>query len=422
MRESNSPKVRARCLRRIGLKGRVILDGRETSSASWSLPGGEVLFGLNSGFSITSGRSDTRRLSNRIDVPPAGGVPSSVLTLRTLLSVSTVTLVWAYSWNAAAQAQSTPSAALSGPPSASQAPADSESATAAPALNAEFTTEPTAEWKKAMALYDIGKIDESLETLRTKILICESDETPTCTDSERAALYLCIGIVLSGGQNNHKGGVRAFRKSLALDERMRVAPEYSTAPVVKAFSEAYGKPSQASIPKATPAFTSPGRYDQGFDDEDDEDDEENRDPEKAHLFWMATGGARYGLGNGGTTTQVGGALALAGLPGETSAFTLGARIRSGVLFSPEPTLGYLGLQMLIGGTIGPRKYNQFTFITGAVGFENYFDDELSALTGHFFTGTSLGGTIISGGVDFAAGSGIAYAIVGLEVGFGMLVH
>ncbi len=347
-----------------------------------------------------------------------------MLNSRILLSISTVTVVLASSWNAAAQAQSTTPAPvpLTGPSPAAPA---SPAAETAPAPNAAATSEPTPEWKRAMTLYEIGEVEKSLDVLRTKILSCDKDSAPACTDSERAALYMCIGIVLSGGQSNHNGGVQAFKKALSLDEQMRVAPEYSTKPVVQAFSEAYGKPSQAQAPKPRrqrpPTYTSPGRYDEGLDDDDDDDDEAKYDPEKARLFWMATGGARYGLGNGGATTQVGGALALAGMPGETSGFTLGARIRSGALFSSDPTLGYLGMQMLMGGTTGPRKDNKFTFITGAVGFENYFDQERSAITGHFLAGTSLGGMIVSGGIDVAAGSEVAYVIFGLELGFGTLL-
>ncbi len=360
----------------------------------------------------------------------------SMLNSRTLLNISTVTVVLAASWNAAAQAQPaapTPSAApapLAGPTPARQAEPAPPAAENASAPSAESTSPPTPEWKKAMTLYEIGEVEKSLDVLRAKILSCENESTPACTDSDRAALYMCIGIVLAGGQNNHNGGVQAFKKALSLDDQMRVAPEFSIEPVTKAFSEAYtGKASVTAAPAkpaprpAAPQVTSPGRYDEGLGDEDDEDDEPEAkyDPEKGRLFWMATGGGRYGVGQGGATTQVGGALAFAGLPGETSGFTLGARVRSGAIFSSDPTLGYLGMQMLIGGTTGPRKNNQFTFITGAVGFENYFGQNRSALTGHFFAGTSLGGLIVAGGVDVALGDDVAYALFGLEIGFGMLL-
>lgn len=353
-----------------------------------------------------------------------------MLTSRTFLTISSFAVMWTTSWNAAAQAAA-PHTAPAEPPAAQPNSAAYEPERVA------TTSAPTPEWKKAMTLYELGEVKESLTLLRTKILSCDGESTPTCSNAERAALYMCVGIVLAGGQSNHNGGVQAFKKALSLDNQMRVAPEYSTAPVTNAFYEAYtgnavaapatpqlqSQPQPQSQPQSQVQTTAPATpADTGNNDDDDDDDDEPKfDPEKKRLYWLATGGARYGIGNGAkAAVQVGGALGLAGVPGETSGFTLGARVRSGALFSEE-TIGYIGTQMLVGSTSGARKDNRFNFIFGGVGFENYFDYNSSAVTGHFFAGTSVGGLILSGGIDVAIGSEVGYAIFGIEVGFGTLI-
>jgi hypothetical protein len=273
-----------------------------------------------------------------------------------------------------------------------------------------------------MTLYELGSIDDALRILRAEVLACEAAPAPGCSDAELAPLYMCVGIILSAGQSNHHGGVQAFKKALVIDAQMRLAPEYSTEPAVKAFSEARYGASQAQ-PAASPAAAPPAPTHAQTSDypaHHEEDREPVVDPDKKRMFWLATGTAHYGIATySSQSAQLGGALGLAGMPGETSGFTLGARVRAGALVSEEVE-GYFGAQMLIGNTWGPRKNNQFTFLAGGLGFENQFEEESASLTGHFLVGTSLSGLILAGGVNIALGD-ISYALFGLEIGLGTLL-
>ncbi len=289
-----------------------------------------------------------------------------------------------------------------------------------------------------MTLYELGQVEESLAMLRKQVLSCGDAGTPACDDSERAALYMCVGIVLAGGESNHNGGVQAFKKALSLDETMRVAPDYSTAPVKSAFNEARGVEEIAPEPVSlAPVQEEPPPPYEEEEGEDDEEPEASYNPNKKRVFILAAGGVKYGFieqsydyyyddfdyysgSEFRGATQLGGSVAFGGMPGETSGFTLGGRVRGGALLAGE-AVGYLGGHMLIGGTMGPRTDNRFFFIGGGAGFETYLGYSRSALTGHFMAAGSIGGFLIAGGVDVAVSNEITYALVGVEVGFGGLL-
>ncbi len=285
-----------------------------------------------------------------------------------------------------------------------------------------------------MTLYELGQVEESLAMLRKQVLSCDDAGTPACDDSERAALYMCVGIVLAGGESNHNGGVQAFKKALSLDETMRVAPDYSTAPVKSAFNEARGVEEIAPEPVSVAPVQEepPPPY-----EDKEEVAEEAYNPNKKRVFILAAGGVKYGFieqsydyyyddfdyysgSEFRGATQLGGSVAFGAMPGDTSGFTLGGRVRSGALFARE-TVGYLGGHMFLGGTMGPRTDNRFFFIGGGAGFETYLGRSRSALTGHFMAAGSLGGFLVAAGVDVAVSDDLTYALVGLELGYGGLL-
>src|SRR5690606_22133844 len=156
------------------------------------------------------------------------GYPREIMSHNRLLCFTSFALVSL--WGSLSAAQDPP---VKSDPLVPAAPAP------APAASGAATTEEPG-WKQAMTLYELGQVEESLAMLRKQVLACGDAGTPACEEGERAALYMCVGIVLSGGESNHNGGVQAFKKALSLDETMRVAPDYSTAPVQSAFDEARG--------------------------------------------------------------------------------------------------------------------------------------------------------------------------------------
>lgn len=341
-------------------------------------------------------------------------------------SLCLTSFVLVSSWGSLSAAQSQPATANPVPPAAA-APAP------AAAPSGSVATDPPV-WKQAMTLYELGQVEESLAMLRKQVVACGDAGTAACKDSERAALYMCVGIVLAGGQSNHNGGVQAFKKALTLDETMRVAPDYATAPVQSAFDEARGVAVAPAPVAAAPVQAVPPAAE---DDDDDDDDDAPYDPNKKRMWIMAAGGVKYGFisrryeyydedfddyyeTDARGTTQLGGSVAFGGMPGDTSGFTLGARVRSGVLFVGD-NVGYIGSHMFLGGTMGPRVDNRFFFIGGGAGFESYFGEDRSALTGHFMASGSMGGFLISGGIDVAVSEYVNYFLFGLEVGYGGLL-
>lgn len=342
-------------------------------------------------------------------------------------------------------AQSPPSTAQS-PPSAdmsdAQAPPNENSA--APAAAAAPATPPAAPasavappvaaaapskapvWKEAMTLYELGQSDESLELLRKKAIECGDAGQPQCSDEERAALYMCVGIVLSGGKANHAGGVQAFKKALTLDSTMRVAPEYAMKPVTDAFAEAQGRSPEPAPTASTPVPSAADEF-------------EDFEPpvQKGRIFFLASATGKFGWGtlydyydydydygyydyDSTGIAQVGGGLTFAGMPGKTSGFTLGARIRGGGLFGNPENVGYVGGNLFLGATLGRRQEDEFIFLLGGAGIESYPGRGSSAATAHFLGGVSLGGLVLGASADFGVSYNVAYALFGLEVGFAQL--
>jgi hypothetical protein len=120
----------------------------------------------------------------------------------------------------------------------------------------------------------------------------------------------------------------------------------------------------------------------------------------------------------GPVFDVGGTVTYGFMPGPTSGFTVGGRIRGGGFLS-EQIRGYLGSSVVMGSTIGPRVDRRYAYFLGGLGGEFLPSERLGAAAFSFQGGGSLRGVLVGAGVNLAVGQYIGFQ-VGLEVGYGGL--
>lgn len=312
--------------------------------------------------------------------------------------------------------------AADSPPPLASGPAVPAATTTAPKTTTEAKLPPpsTTVWKDALTLYSLADYDSALTLLRTEVVRCGDVSEGRCSKEDIAILYASTGVVLSGGKKDHDGGVNAFKKGLSLDPRIELMPEYQTAPVLTAFHEA--KTGARPTPPA-PAAPAPTTV------------ESNTEPPpapeqaKQRTILLIAGSVKTGAISAydsyfdisGDVAQVSGSAVLGGMPGTSSGFTMGGRLRGGGYFGDNQGLGYLGFSAVLGSTIGPRRNNKFAYFLGGFGSEYYPSLETGAATASFQGGASLGGFLLGGAVDFSVGNRVAAATIGIELGWGGLL-
>jgi hypothetical protein len=109
------------------------------------------------------------------------------------------------------------------------------------------------------------------------------------------------------------------------------------------------------------------------------------------------------------------------MPGETSGFTMGARVRGGVFLTDNGPYGHLGASGLMGSTIGKRQDDTYTYFLGGLGFDYLPAADSLAWVLSFQGGVSLGGLQIGGTVDLEGGDEFFAMMMGLEIGFAKLL-
>lgn len=319
---------------------------------------------------------------------------------------------------------------------------------AAPAAEASADPMPAAApvpvWKTALVHYELGEGDEALEILKKEVLRCAGTEG-ACDDAELGTLYACVGIVLAGGPKNHEGAVVAFRKALSLDPEIVLMPVYKTVEVDAAFEEA--QTGRASVP---PSATESGGAAQlnlpvpPSEEELEQRRQEASDRLKKRGFLLLSGNLGFGqvevynyddgpgddgyyYGSSRTIDEglmrIGGAFTVAGMPGQSSGFTMGGRVRGGAYLTDGQTYGHFGAAGLLGATIGPRQDDRFTYFLGGFGFD-YVPGAVSnsiAAALSFQGGVSLGGLQLGGTVDLEGGENFFALMMGMEIGFGKLL-
>ncbi len=147
------------------------------------------------------------------------------------------------------------------------------------------------------------------------------------------------------------------------------------------------------------------------------------------------GGARYGVvsqvaplpveatQSSTTSTEVafvGGGATLGIMPGG-GAFTIAGRIRSGLFFGDSLKLATLGADLLLGATLfrSPTGRN-FTYLLGGFGVEFIPSQNQDLLSLHLGGGTVLNGINLGASVDLGGNDEYAYAMLGLNLGWGKL--
>ncbi len=285
---------------------------------------------------------------------------------------------------------------------------------------------PAAEWRPLMDRVQLGEVDVALTGFREMAAACGPSGAPVCSDEEQSIIYGCIGIILAT-EGEHNRGVQAFRKALVLNPNMQVIPEFQSTPVMAAYREAQGRPPSAASASASASSEDPQS---APSDESDETEVSPRQDEggKGRLMVLVTGQALYGslsLYEGyriGEAFKGTGGVVIAGMPGTTSGFTMGLRARGGAYSSAASgALGAMSLQFALGGTIGPRKNNRFSYFLGQFGPEYFPALSGGSFLASFQGGTSIGGLALGGGIDVSAGTHGFYAGIGLELGYGMLL-
>jgi hypothetical protein len=275
-------------------------------------------------------------------------------------------------------------------------------------------------WKRALTLYSLGESDEALQLLREEVQRCNHEGS--CTSQALATLYASVAIVQAGAQAQHSAAVVAFRKALSLDPALILLAEYQTAPVLAAFEEA--KTGKVSAQTPTTQGPSPAPLESAAEDA--------AQTHKKRSFILLSFIAQTGkLGSSGSDSGVydigdrfgnlGGTFTLAGMPGRTSGFTMGGRVRGGAYLSPAGTLWHYGVSGVLGGTTGRRQDDRFSYFLGGIGFNEYPDLGASAVLLSFYGGGSIGGLLIGGNIEIPVGPQLWGFMFGLEVGVGTLL-
>ncbi len=300
------------------------------------------------------------------------------------------------------------------PPSDGEAPILLETQENSPPATVKQTI---AIWRSSLTLYTLGDSDGALKTLRDEVLRCGDLPDQICTKEELGVLYMCVGIVLSGGKDNHQAGVQAFKKGLSFTPRATLLPEYQTAPVSAAYNEAKtGKVEEKVTAAPTLVAANPTA-------------EVPRNavvsPSEPQGRFIFLGGATAKVGNFSSDldidtngTQFGGSLVAAAMPGSQSGFTMGARLKGGSYLVNNQGFGFLSTSALLGSTIGKRRENSFFYFLGGLGVQYVPVLDALALVASFQGGASIGGFLVGGGVDFTGGSDVSSIMLGLEIGYG----
>lgn len=279
-------------------------------------------------------------------------------------------------------------------------------------------------WKRALTLYSLGEPEQALTLLREEVQLCA--QGGGCSTQVLATLYASVAIVQAGGMSQHSAAVVAFRKALALNPALIVLAEYRIAPVASAFEEA--KAGKVSPSTATAPVTSPAP--RGSAEQEERSDE--APSSKKRSFILLSFIAQTGkLGSSGSDAGVydigdrfgnlGGTFTLAGMPGRTSGFTMGGRVRGGAYLSPAGTLWHYGVSGVLGGTTGARENDHFSYFLGGIGFNEYPDLGASALLLSFYGGGSIGGLLIGGNIEVPVGPQLWGFMFGVEIGVGTLL-
>lgn len=315
-------------------------------------------------------------------------------------------------------------------PPAPQSPADAVEVGSDPSVMPRPPHTDVPVWKQALTHYSLGETDEALTLLSESVHDCAEREG-ACTDPELGTLYACVAIVQAGGKKAHGPAVIAFRKALSLDAGIVVLSEYRTAEVDAAFQEAKTGKSASSQSNQDPKGTSAAA--EKTEEQLEEERKHESDLLKQRAFLLLTA---YGqMGNVQTYTyatddpnfemeglgRVGGAVTLAGMPGETSGFTMGGRFRAGAYLTDNGGLGHYGISGLLGGTTGKRRDNQFAYFLGGIGMDHYPALDSTAVDLSFQGGASMGGLVLGGVADLVIGAEIAAFMLGLEIGFGPMI-
>lgn len=305
----------------------------------------------------------------------------------------------------------------------------------------ESEPQPQAEappvWRQALTHYELGESELALELLKAEVHRCAAEDD-ACSSEQEGTLYACVGIVQAGGSGAHEKGVVAFRKALSLDPQIVLLPEYRTAEVLAAYNEAKtGQAKAAPVASTVPLASTAPPSDQADKAASEEELARRRQREEDLLkkrgILLVTGVAQYGSAtlalDGGysfenISADVGhfaGSVIVAGMPGETSGFTMGARGFGGVIVSERNSYGHFGFSGLLGSTVGKRRDDQFSYFLAEIGMDNFPAARSPAMVLGFHGGASLGGFALGGNLGMTAGSDIFLFMLGVEIGYGRLL-
>lgn len=294
---------------------------------------------------------------------------------------------------------------------------------------------PRPDWKEALMLYLFGQPDEALERLQRRALECGEPDEQKCARAEIVATYSAAGIVLAEAREDHAAAVRMFKRALALDPDVSLAPEYDTPRAARALRDArvgerVGGEEQATY-NSSPASDSLSPPVSPSGDASPVVAAEDAPParDKSHWFLFTGAGAEMApfstlFGDAAPTRLVASATFVA-VPFDVG-FALGVRPRFGVHlsghdFGEASRPAFLGSSVVLGSVIGPRVESRFGFFLGGLGFEHVPEYDFTSGVANFQGGLALDGFSASGTASLAP-TGVEYAsdlYLGIEVGWGL---
>lgn len=150
-------------------------------------------------------------------------------------------------------------------------------------------------------------------------------------------------------------------------------------------------------------------------------------PAEGQVMLLAHMNASAGFGATAysTASDDGQLLALTGsllgavMPGP-GRFSIGSRLRGGAFVGRSDPVGMIGLDVLLGSTLGPRRSNNFGYFLAGPGVE-YIPLSVSAgASAHVLVGWSFGGFSFGAGWDAGGGADFGFFNLGIHIGYGTL--
>lgn len=254
----------------------------------------------------------------------------------------------------------------------------------------------------AMARYSGGDAARALEQLQNLAAQCGELGT-ACPASMEAALLRDIGVVQSGGFNQHDKARSAFRGALALDAKVSVEQRYASPGVMQDFESAKSDPTaEDQAAAASPVATEP--------------------PKKINGIVLVEGTFKYGgIASNGSVGQLGAAVT-AGMTPSRGGFVMALRARGGGYFGNNVEEPFMGLGVLFGGTFArDPKTQSFGYAAGGAGLEYLPGLSRDGFTMHGLVGFVFSEIALGAGFDVTVGGNSTSAVFGLHLGWGHLL-